>query len=42
MKIKMKHKTKGRVFAILYIVSFIVIAYLLYRSLPDGCGWFKY
>lgn len=42
MKTKMKTKTKKRVLTILSIVTFIVVAYLIYVLLPEGYGWFKY
>ena len=38
----MKTKTKKRILTILYIVSFVVIAALVYALLPEGYGWFKY
>ena len=38
----MKAKTKKRILTILYIVSFVVIACLVYALLPEGYGWFKY
>ena len=42
MKTKMKAKTKKRVLTILSIVTFIIVACLIYVLLPEGYGWFKY
>ena len=38
----MKAKTKKRILTILYIVSFIVIAGLVYVLLPEDYGWVKF
>ena len=42
MKTKIKTKTKKRILTILSIVTFIVVACLIYILLPEGYGWFKY
>ena len=42
MKTKMKAETKKKILTILSIVSFIIIAILVYILLPENYGWIKY